>query len=83
MSFRRTAEDLRLTRWRGSNFRFLLDDETFFILDETEDAQLVLWPPERLQDCLPRFLAAQLLTECARRFGRGFRPTVDRTLEAQ
>lgn len=67
MAFVRTAADLADSDLRGIDFPDLLADEDFFLLDDCEDSQLVLFPPADAFSFLPRFVVAVLLAEREKR----------------
>ena len=51
----RTSDDCKPSGFHARDFPELLEDASFFVLDEMEDSQSLLWPPENLDEEIPFF----------------------------
>ena len=71
MARARTALELADSHFIGADFSDLLADDSFFVLDECEDSQLVVFPPANCLDFLPNYLAEILLAEREKRWAAG------------
>ena len=63
----RSVEELAESSKTAMDFLELWNDESFFLLDDSQDAQLVLFPTKTLSEKLPCFVVALLEIEQEKR----------------